>query len=91
MAPVVVWLQGGGTERGREKGWPDCGFVAAWLWSVPAFRRSVWLPADVGIDEQRVSKNETYFPTSNLNSRVRPRSIETDMFVALGDLPSVAK
>ena len=41
---------GGGTDKGREKGWPDCGFVAAWLWSIPAFRRSVWLPADVGID-----------------------------------------
>ena len=92
MAHFLVLLQGGvGTDKGREEGWPDWGFVAAWLWSVPAFRRFVCLPANVGVDELRVSNTETYFPISNLNSRARPRPIRTDMFFALCDLPLAAK
>ena len=61
--------------------------MAAWLGRVSEFRRSVWHPANVGIDGQRVSNNEMYFATSTLNSCGRPRSIGTDMFVALGELP----
>ena len=90
-APKVLRALSMVNLNSRVEGWPDWGFVAAWLWSVPAFRRFDCLPANVGVDEPRVSKNETYFPISNPNSRARRRPIGTDMFYALCDLPLVAK
>ena len=64
VAPVVEWLQSGGNNRGRGDGWSYCGVVPAWLGSVPTFRRPVRPTADVGIDQPRVSNNETSFPTT---------------------------
>ena len=86
MAPAMVWLQeGGGTDKGREERWPGWAFVAAWLGSVPSFRRPVCVPLTPGIGEPRVSNKEANFPASELNSYVR--STGTDIFVATGELP----
>ena len=86
----MVWLQEGGTDKGREEGWPGWGFVAAWLGSVPSFRRSVCVPVTAGIGEPRVSNKEANFPASKLNSDVRPRSTGTDMFVGIDKLPPLS-
>ena len=69
-------------NNGRGGGWPQWGFVAAWPRYVQTFRRSVRPPLHVGIDQPRISNNETYFRTTKLNHRLRPRLSGNDMFVA---------